>query len=220
MKTRVISAVALLPVLLIVLLALPEIFTTILVGLMSALAAYELLYATGLVRNVRPVIYCSVAAFLVCLWCHLDMERAWAMLGLVVLLTALFAEMMIDHVKFSFEKLAYCLMAALLIPLLFASLIRIINGEYGRYVVCVPLILAFIPDSGAYFAGRYFGKHKLAPVISPKKTVEGAIGGAAVAVLGMFLYAFIMDVAFSVEVSYTAALIYGVLGAGADVFDA
>ena len=55
-------------------------------------------------------------------------------------------------------------------------------------------------------------------MISPKKTVEGAIGAGVVAVLGMLLYAFIMDIAFTVEVSYTAALIYGVLGAVADVF--
>ena len=218
MKTRVISAAVFLPILLIVLLALPEIFTAILVGLMAAIGAYELLYPTGLVRHTRLVIYSAVAAFLVCLWCHLDMERAWGVLGIVALLSVLFAEMMIDHVKVSFEKVVYCLVASLLIPLLFASLIRILNGENGRYVVVIPLILAFIPDSGAYFAGRYFGKHKLAPVISPKKTIEGAIGGAAVAVLGMLLYAFIMDIAFSVEVSYTAALLYGILGAAADVF--
>ena len=218
MKTRVISAAALLPVLLIILLALPEVFTAILVGAMAALGAYELLYPTGLVRNTRLIIYCMVFAFGVCIWCHLDMEHAWGLLGLLVLVSALFGEMMADHVKVSFEKLVYCLAAALLIPFLFASLVRILNGENGRLTVVIPLILAFIPDSGAYFAGRYFGKHKLAPVISPKKTVEGAIGGAAVAVLGMLLYAFIMDIAFAVEVSYTAALIYGVLGAAADVF--
>jgi len=218
MKTRLISAAVLLPILLIVLLALPEVVTAILVGAMAALGAYELLYPTGLVRNTRLVIYCMVFAFLVCIWCHLDMEHAWGLLGILALLSALFAEMMVDHVKVSFEKVVYCLVAALLIPFLFASLIRIINGENGRLAIVIPLILAFIPDSGAYFAGRYFGKHKLAPVISPKKTIEGAVGGAAVAVVGMLLYAFIMDIAFTVEVSYTAALIYGVLGAAADVF--
>jgi phosphatidate cytidylyltransferase len=157
-------------------------------------------------------------AFLVSIWCHMDMPQAWGVLGILVLLSALFGEMMIDHVKLSFEMLAYCLFAALLVPYLLSSVVRILNMENGRLIVAVPFLLAFLPDSGAYFAGRYFGKHKLAPVISPKKTVEGAIGAGIVAVLGMLLYAFIMDVAFTVEVSYTAALIYGVLGAAADVF--
>ena len=218
MKTRLISAAVLLPVLLIILLALPEIVTAVMIGLMAAIGAYELLHNTGLVQHTRVNIYCMVFAFLVCIWCHLDMPHAWGVLGIVVLVTVLFAEMMIDHVKLSFEKLCYCLFAALLVPFLLSSVVRILNTENGRLLIAVPFLLAFLPDSGAYFAGRYFGKHKLAPVISPKKTVEGAIGAGIVAVLGMLLYALIMDVAFTVEVSYTAALIYGVLGAAADVF--
>ena len=218
MKTRLISAAVLLPVLVIILLALPEVFTAILVGIMAAIGAYELLHSTGLVRHLRLNIYCMVFAFLVCIWCHLGMDHAWGMLGILLLVCVLFAEMMFDHVKVNFERLNYCLLAALLLPFLLSSVVRILNGENGRLTVAIPFILAFIPDSGAYFAGRYFGKHKLAPVISPKKTVEGAIGGAVVAVTSMLLYAFIMDVAFTVEVSYGAALVYGILGAAADVF--
>ena len=218
MKTRLISAAVLLPVLIIVLLALPEVVTAVMVGLMAALGSYELLHNTGLVQHKRVNLYCMLFAFLVSIWCHADMPQAWGVLGILVLLSALFGEMMIDHVKLSFEMLAYCLFAALLVPYLLSSVVRILNMENGRLIVAVPFLLAFLPDSGAYFAGRYFGKHKLAPVISPKKTVEGAIGAGIVAVLGMLLYAFIMDVAFTVEVSYTAALIYGVLGAAADVF--
>ena len=218
MKTRLISAAVLLPVLLIILLALPEVVTAVMIGLMAAIGAYELLNNTGLVQHTRVNIYCMLFAFLVSIWSHLDMPHAWGVLGIVALLIALFAEMMIDHVKLSFEKLSYCLFAALIVPFLLSSVVRILNMENGRLIIAVPFLLAFLPDSGAYFAGRYFGKHKLAPVISPKKTVEGAIGAGIVAVLGMLLYAFIMDVAFTVEVSYTAALIYGVLGAAADVF--
>ena len=218
MKTRLISAAVLLPILLVILLALPEIVTAVLVGLMAAIGSYEMLNNTGLLQHKRVNIYCMVFAFLVSIWCHLNMNHAVGMLGVLVFTSLLFVEMMIDHVKVSFEKVAYCMFAALLMPLLLTSVVRILNGENGRLTIAIPFVLAFLPDSGAYFAGRYFGKHKLAPVISPKKTVEGAIGAGIVAVLGMLLYAFIMDIAFTVEVSYTAALVYGILGAVADVF--
>jgi len=218
MKTRLISAAVLLPILMIVIWALPELVTTILVAIMSAIAAYELLYSTELVQHVRLVAYSAVAALLVPLWSHFGMPHAWGLLGLLVFLCALFAEMMLNHVKVRFEKVGYCLAAGLLIPFLFSALVRILNGENGRLVIVVPLILAFVPDSGAYFAGRFFGKHKLAPVISPKKTVEGAVGGAVAAVVAMMLYALIMDLVFSMEVSYLAALAYGIVGAAADVF--
>ncbi|MFT5353083.1 MAG: phosphatidate cytidylyltransferase [Polyangiales bacterium] len=53
----------------------------------------------------------------------------------------------------------------------------------GAWVLLVTFC-AFLSDTGAYFAGRFFGKTKLYPIISPKKTVEGAIGGLIVAALG------------------------------------
>lgn len=218
MKTRLISAAVLIPVLLLVIWVLPKIIAAILIGVMAAIAAYELLYRTSMVRHVRLVAYSMIAAFLVSLWSYFDMNHAWGMLGLLLFLCVLFAEMMINHVKVRFEKLCLCVVGGFLIPLLLTSLVRILGTYSGRYTIIIPFILAFLPDSGAYFAGRYFGKLKLSPVISPNKTIEGAVGAALSAIVGMLLYSVIMDLAFDKEVDYAFALLYGVLGAAADIF--
>ncbi len=218
MKTRIISAAVLLPLFLIVIWVLPKLFFALLLGVMAAIGAYELLCGTGLVRHMRLVAYSMAAAFAVSLWCYLGSQPAWGLLGLLVFVTALFAEMMANHVKLGFDKVALCVAAGALVPYLFSALVRIHGGELGRQLIVVPLILTFVPDSGAYFAGRFFGKHKLAPVISPKKTVEGAIGGAAAAVVGMLVYALVMSMAFHREVNYGFALVYGIVGSAASVF--
>ncbi len=218
MKTRLISAAILLPVLFLVIWVLPKIVAAILIGALAAIAAYELLYRTGLVRHVRLVAYCMAAAFLVSIWSYYDMDRAWGMLGLMVFLSALFTEMMLNHVKVRFEKICLCIVGGLLVPYLLTSLVRILGTYSGRYTIIIPFILAFLPDSGAYFAGRYFGRRKLSPVISPNKTVEGAVGAALTAVVGMLLYSVIMDLGFDRQVDYAIALLYGVLGAAADIF--
>jgi len=64
---------------------------------------------------------------------------------------------------------------------------------YGKYLILVAVVGPWISDSGAYFAGRFFGRHKLFPNLSPKKTVEGGIGGVllTVAVVGYFTYEFL-----------------------------
>ena len=72
----------------------------------------------------------------------------------------------------------------------FVYLLRIRN--LGAYFAWVPFI-AWVCDTCAYFAGRAFGKHKMAPVLSPKKTIEGAIGGIlgsviVGAIIGYILY--------------------------------
>ena len=69
----------------------------------------------------------------------------------------------------------------------FVYLLRV--RPYGQYFAWIPFI-AWVCDTCAYFAGRAFGKHKLAPVLSPKKTIEGSIGGIAgsVAVGAIFGY--------------------------------
>ena len=218
MKIRVIAAVALLPLLLIVLLFLPTVFTAVLFGLMAAIGAYELLWGTGLVKQLRLIAYSAILALLVPIWCHFGMPYAWLLVGMIALFVALFAEMLASGGKLPFEKVAICFAAGLLLPFLLSAIVRILEGEKGRFLVLIPFVLAFLSDSGAYFAGIFFGKHKLAPLISPKKTVEGVIGGVLGAILGMVLYCLVMQLAFRLEVNYIYAVIYGVLGSLAGVF--
>jgi phosphatidate cytidylyltransferase len=82
----------------------------------------------------------------------------------------------------------------------------------------IPFIIAWLSDSGAYFAGRTFGQRKLAPVISPKKTVEGMVGGILCAMVGMVLYMVILNLVFGFEVNYLYALVYGLGGSLCGVF--
>ncbi len=57
----------------------------------------------------------------------------------------------------------------------------------GGWIVLLAMAITFGSDTGAYFSGRYFGKHKLYPLVSPKKTIEGAVGGMATAIGFTFL---------------------------------
>jgi phosphatidate cytidylyltransferase len=71
--------------------------------------------------------------------------------------------------------------------LAFLSLVRKQPGNVGPGYVLMTLMFAWMADSGAYFAGRAFGRTKLYEAVSPKKTREGFVGGLAGAVLGAFL---------------------------------
>ncbi|SES78923.1 phosphatidate cytidylyltransferase [Anaerobranca gottschalkii] len=72
------------------------------------------------------------------------------------------------------------------LPLYYLRELR--NLDKGIEIVFFLLILTWLTDSGAYFSGWIFGKNKLAPNISPKKTVEGAIGGTILAVVGAIIF--------------------------------
>lgn len=90
----------------------------------------------------------------------------------------------------------------------------------GTAWLWVPMVVAFASDTGGYFAGRAFGKHKLLPLISPKKTWEGLVGGVALAVVGMCVFkAAVFDVHFADVASITIVdcIVLGVAGALAGV---
>ena len=218
MKTRIIAAVALLPLLLVVVLIAPKVCTAILFGAMAAIAAYELLAGTGIVKHIRLTAYAMISAFWCVLWCGLGLRYAWLLLGVLLLWVALFAEMMASQMKLSFEKIGVTFVAGAILPILLGALVRIHATEKGRFLILIPFVLAFLSDTGAYFVGLAFGKHKLAPVISPKKSVEGVFGGVLGAILGMVLYCLVLQMFFDFTVNYLYALIYGILGSLAGVF--
>lgn len=87
----------------------------------------------------------------------------------------------------------------------------------GLYYIMIVFLASWITDVFAYLTGYLFGKHKLIPEVSPKKTVEGAIGGVVFAVLFMILFGFVVSVvtenipeAESMKPDY---LVLGILGA-------
>ena len=143
MKTRVITAAVLIPVLLLILLAAPKIVLALVWGAMLSVAAYELLYRTGLVQHVRLVVYAAVMAFAVSMWSFFGAMHAYAVLGVLVFMAVLFGELMYDHVKITFDKICMCFVAGLLIPILLSSLVRIQTLKIGRYVILIPFIVAF-----------------------------------------------------------------------------
>lgn len=219
MKTRILSAVVLVPILFLLVLAAPKMFSAVIFAVLMAIGAYELLYRTGLVNHPRLIIYSCTMAFAVVMWSYAGAVQAYLLLGLLIFTFFLFAEMMMDHVHVRIEMLGLCYLAGAIVPFLLSSLIRILNMNTGRYVILIPFAVAFMSDAGAYFAGLKFGRHKLAPVVSPNKTIEGALGGFATAMVSMLLYVLIIDIFFrEFTVKYGFALLYGLLGSVAGMF--
>lgn len=140
------------------------------------------------------------------------------MLGLLIFWILLFSEMMANHVKVDIEMIASCFFAGAVVPYLLSAIIRILTMTSGRYLIAIPFLIAFLSDGGAYFVGSMFGKHKLAPVISPNKSVEGVVGGIAAAMLGMLIYAVVLQLVFRFQVDYGAAMLYGLVGSAVGVF--
>lgn len=67
-------------------------------------------------------------------------------------------------------------------------------------------------DTGAYFSGRFFGKHKLAPSISPKKTVEGSVGGIICAMLGCIVLGLVATYINEASPNYWLLALVGLIG--------
>ena len=82
------------------------------------------------------------------------------------------------------------------------------TGKVSAFVL-LPLLFSFASDTGAFFAGRSLGKHKLAPRVSPHKTVEGALGGLAANALSGALFALVMNGALDYSIPYLAIALVG-----------
>lgn len=212
MKTRILVAVVGIPLLLAVLLVCPDYATAVLLAAMCAVGAYELLYSTGMVRMKLPVAICALMSVCVTAWSYFGMDVRWLLPGTIVFVLVMFSVMLRHHDLLRFEAVCGGIFAGIVLPLLLCALVRIRIMPLGKYYVLVPFVAAFSSDSGAYFVGCAMGKHKLAPVISPKKTVEGAIGGVLCGIAAMVLYCFVLDQCFRFDVNYWYGLLYGVVG--------
>ena len=109
------------------------------------------------------------------------------LVGLIVSLILLYF-MTICFSWFSIDDvgLVYCMMNIVVMAVKCISQIYKISPLIMMFI----LLATYLTDTGAYFCGYFFGKHKLNPRISPKKTIEGSIGGWILGAVGSFLFAY------------------------------
>lgn len=218
MKVRIIVAAILIPLLPIIALVLPKIVTAFVVAGFCTIAAFELMVNTKLVSSPRLIIYGIVMAFCVPFWNYYGEQNDLAVLGALAFFTLVYSELLFSKGKIPFNSAAVCFVAGILIPHLFSALVRIMITETGRSFLLLPFTIAVLSDTGAYFIGVFFGRHKLAPAISPHKTVEGMWGGVVVGTIGVAIYALILQLFAGTHVNYVYALLYGFVGSLFGVF--
>jgi len=114
-----------------------------------------------------------------------------------------------DRLNQLFSELAFTLSGVFYIGFLFSFWPKVRELEQGSYWIFLVFLIPWLSDTVAYFVGKNWGRKKLSPLLSPHKTVEGAIGGILGATLGVFLYKLFI---FS-ELSFMACLFLGIGGA-------
>ena len=90
------------------------------------------------------------------------------------------------------------------------SVVRLIENV-GIYCLGLVLVTAWITDTFAYVVGSLIGKHKLIPEISPKKTVEGSIGGIVFSMIGTMLYGLLISLFTDITPNYIVLAIAGLI---------
>jgi len=103
------------------------------------------------------------------------------------------------------------------IPLTLLAILRRDLGDEGPGYIVLTLMFAWLGDTGGYFAGRFLGKHKLYEAVSPKKTIEGAIGSLGGSVLGSVIAHFWFLPNLPLEHGIPLALIAGTFGQAGDL---
>lgn len=215
MKTRIITAAIGIPALLLVIFLPWSIVFSCAVACISAVSVYEVLKIANVWQHrhlaISAVVFSAVAPF------FNRIPSALVMLLCMAYVVVLMLTYLKEHQTITFEKVGLAFFASMYIAISLscASYLRSMN-DHGLFYLMLAFGIAWFADSGAYFVGVFFGKHKLCPAISPKKTVEGFVGGLASSIVLSLLLTWIYDAAFLKHVdnvSYGTVLLLAFVGA-------
>ena len=214
MLTRILVSLVLAPLFLAVLLFAHAGVVAVMIAGITALAAFELLRATGTKRKDITVLT-ALAAALVPL-CRLLLHGEWAVKAvLLLLLFALFGIAVFSYGKADAvraETILFSLFGGILYPMLMSSLVQLRMMDKGAFWVMLPIVSAFLTDTGAYFFGMFLGKHRGIVPVSPNKSAEGFVGGLLSGVVFLLGYGLVMIHGFGLEVDLLRMALYGFVG--------
>lgn len=224
MKQRILVAVVGIPLLLAVLCWAPDWATALLLAALSVIAAHELLTAVcGAEKAKRWTALPAVTGALVIAAVYFSGEHyADSPAGTVLrwlIAAAVLALLLASVLTYGrpgalvLQDVCVMAVAGLVIPWAFSCMLQLRTLPHGAGMVLMPLVAAFCSDSAALFTGMACGRHKMAPLVSPHKTVEGALGGIAGGVVGMVIFRIVFYFCTLVPLHIGWCVVIGLAGA-------
>lgn len=224
MKQRILVAVVGIPLLLAVLCWAPDWATALLLAALSVIAAHELLTAVcGAEKAKRWTALPAVTGALVIAAVYFSGEHyADSPAGTVLrwlIAAAVLALLLASVLTYGrpgalvLQDVCVMAVAGLVIPWAFSCMLQLRMLPHGAGLVLMPLVAAFCSDSAALFTGMACGRHKMAPLVSPHKTVEGALGGIAGGVVGMVIFRIVFYFCTLVPLHIGWCVVIGLAGA-------
>lgn len=214
MKTRILTAAVLLAIFVPILWFSHLIVYPIAMAILAGVAVLELLRCRGLHRDL-PVsvgaIALAVCLTLLARFAPGAKQHLGAVAVVFFLFTLyLFAVTVLRAGALRYGDLMGVVGGTFYLTVAFSSMVLLRDLPDGVLLFLLPFVGSWVTDTFAYFTGRLIGRHKLAPAISPKKTVEGSIGGIVFAV-GAFAAFGVIAAARGAVPRYPALLVCGLL---------
>lgn len=180
----------------------------IVIAAVSLLASYEIQHVAKIENKLLMIINIVLAAFMPFAYEYKLFSKLpfpTYVLAIVYVIAMMFI-MLGSYKKTKFEDVVMSMFCGVIVPYVMSTITLLRNLCLSRpdlfqqsqvfFIIFMALLSAWLNDAFAYFVGRKFGKHKLAPNISPKKSVEGAIGGIVITMLFNLAFFFIFDYFF------------------------
>ena len=156
-------------------------------GIISLIGLFELYRALGIHRrSIAAVGYLTAVSYYGILWWE---GEKYLNLMIIASLMVLMALYVFTFPKYKTEEITGAFFGVCYVPVMLSFLYQTREMSDGAYLVWLIFLSSWGCDTCAYCVGMLIGKHKMAPRLSPKKSIEGAVGGAAGAALLGFLYA-------------------------------
>ena len=185
------------------------------VAIVSVICLFEMFKCMGLDKKLAVTIPAYLIALLLPILQRLEIEGtkviAAATVLCVVYLVYLFALVVWSHGKFTYNQMAASVLTSFYIMLAMNMILFIRDfNEDGQFLYLLIFIGAWMTDIFAYFTGVFFGKHKLIEDVSPKKTIEGSIGGIVFCALSFVALGLVADIFFDRNANLVFLAISGV----------
>lgn len=211
MLTRILTAIGIAAVLIpTAFLSDTVVFPTV-IAVFAGIGCFEMLRCIGLHKNLFitvPSILLGAGMPFVSFYLP---EQAFMMLSSfsAVLMFLLFTVSLFSRGTVPIEQAGMAFISLVYILWGFGLMVLLRRIGNGAYLYLMPFLGAWVSDSFAYFTGRLLGRHKLIPDVSPKKTVEGAVGGIVFAMASFALYGWIVSLVADVTPNYPALVLLG-----------